>query len=112
VQRDRDYLRLILETLHESDQSSMALLAPLSETDTSDQLNHHFDLLIDEGLVNKSGKYSYRLTTTGHDAMEIVGDKSFWEKLKSVAPKEAYQLMKGVGSTLAVNSLSSLMGWN
>ncbi len=75
------------------------------------KLDHHLDLLMDEGLVAKKGKHGYRLTPLGHDAVEAIEKPETWKKLRDAAPKEAYEIVKGVSSSLAITALSKVMGW-
>ena len=112
MKRDRDYLRdLVLQMQREPDGTiyHVLLAAPLDE---ELKLDHHLELLVDQGLVAPKGDDGYRLTSSGHDAVEAIEKESFWLKLREASPREAYEILKPVGSSLAVNALSKLMGWN
>ena len=52
-----------------------------------------------------------RLTPVGHDVAEAIANDDYWSKLRVAAPKEAYDMVKNVVSSLAVTALSSIMGW-
>ncbi|WP_444463283.1 DUF2513 domain-containing protein [Rhodobacter capsulatus] len=52
-----------------------------------------------------------RLTPAGHDAVEAISDDEIWRRLREAAPKEAYEIIKDVGSSVAVAALTTLMGW-
>ncbi len=76
--------------------------------------------MAEAGLVKFKGSEKFQpefkggyvqLTNAGHDAIEAISDEELWKKLKSAAPKEAYDLIKGIASPAAVAAISTLMGW-
>ena len=81
----------------------------MSEQETAEL--YHLTLMADEGLVLEEFDGLWRLTTLGHDAVEAIGENSIWEKLKKASPSEAYEIVKGVGTSVAVVALSKVMGW-
>ena len=112
MKRDRDLLRDLLLELEKAPEGFVIHF--ISSGSTSDDLrrDHHFDLLMDAGLVTKKGESTIRLTPLGHDAVEAIGKSETWLQLKAKAPSEAYEMIKGIGGALVTSALSRLMGWN
>ncbi len=72
---------------------------------------YHLKLMSDEGLVREIEDSVWRLTAIGHDAVEALSKIALWEQLKASGPKEAYNLLAGTTTSLAVAAISKLMGW-
>lgn len=82
----------------------------LSPSEDEMKLDHHLDLLVDEGLVARTGPHGFRLTSVGHDAAEAIGKSAIWDKVKSLSPVEAFELVKGLTSSTAALALAKLLG--
>ncbi len=111
MKRDRDYTRELLLEMQSSRSGIILHELVLRPSDEELKLDHHLDLLMDEGLVARKGQHGYRLTPLGHDAVEAIEKPETWKKLREAAPKEAYDIVKGIGSSLAIAALSKVMGW-
>lgn len=111
MKRDRERIRRILVRL-ESEPTGIIVCGGLLSPDPDELADeYHLKLMSDEGMVLEINYGTWRLTSLGHDAVEAINDPEVWDKLKEAAPKEAYEIIKGVGSSLAVAALSKLMGW-
>lgn len=111
MKRDRDFARELLLKMQGSREGFISHALVLDADDEELKLDHHLDLLMDEGLVAKKGKYGFRLTPLGHDAVEAIEKPETWKKLRNAAPREAYEIVKGIGSSLSTPALSKVMGW-
>lgn len=112
MKRDRALLRGLLGELQLAPRGSISIAPDLNPSEEVSKRLHHLELMIDQGMVTRPSQYSYRLTSLGHDAAEALEQNETWAKLETSAPKEAYELLKTVGTSLAVAALSKLMGWN
>ena len=110
MKRDKDFLRTILLEMQESEIGFILHELVLSPSEHEKKLDHHLDLLIDEGLVSRKGKHGFRLTAVGHDAVEAIGKSATWDKIKSLSPGEAYEVVKGLTSSTAALALAKLLG--
>ncbi|MGB3316186.1 MAG: hypothetical protein WBB85_17425 [Albidovulum sp.] len=111
MKRERDRIRNLLLRLEGEPQGFLIVAGLLNASDEERADEYHLKLMADEGLVVETDEAVWRLTALGHDAVEALEVNAFWEKLKSAGPKEAYELLKGATSSLAVTAISKLMGW-
>ncbi|WP_372839710.1 hypothetical protein [Phaeovulum sp.] len=111
MKRDRERIRDLLVRL-ENDQNGVIIIGGVLNASVEEITDeYHLKLMADEGLVVETHHSGWRLTSIGHDAVEALSKLAFWEQLKSAGPKEAYELLKGATSSLAVAAISKLMGW-
>ncbi|WP_375688807.1 hypothetical protein [Pseudooceanicola sp. LIPI14-2-Ac024] len=111
MKRDRDYMRDLMLEMQNSRTGFVHHVLILNPSEEDLRRDHHLDLLMDEGLVARKDKGAYRLTPIGHDAVEAIEKSETWEKIKSLAPGEAYEVIKGTTSSLALAALSKLFGF-
>jgi hypothetical protein len=96
--RDKELLRNLLLLLQGAPEGFSIHRISISSSGEEITEDHHYDLLMDEGLVTNKGEHTLRLTSLGHDAAEMLSKSETWEMIKAAAPKEAYEIAKANGS--------------
>jgi RIO-like serine/threonine protein kinase len=84
VKRDPDLSRKILFELEASDRWQFVID---TEGEESKEREYHLELLKDEGLLVSVGKYTYRMTSKGHDYLDAIRSDTVWNKTKEGAAK-------------------------
>ncbi|UUJ43216.1 DUF2513 domain-containing protein [Pseudomonas extremaustralis] len=96
MKRDMDLLRLLLLELEGLDQDGQSIYHFKSdditiEGFTWEQVNYHYDLAVEAGLVDQGGSgvmqglLFRRLTWSGHDFLDAVRDNEIWKKTRQGA---------------------------
>lgn len=105
MKRDDDLLRQLLIDFEE--QSDWLILFPSKMSMTHDERRkeHYIHLLLDQGFVASVGRDTYRMTSQGHDYLEVIRDKGIWEKTKKVVNETGGSATIEILKTLATGFL-------
>lgn len=84
MKRDLSLSRDILLELELSENWTFQVEA---NSDDNIESQYHLELLKDAGFLEVMGKYSYRMTSKGHDFLDATRDDIVWSKTKTGAAK-------------------------
>ena len=111
MKRDKERIRNLLIRLEER-ASGRLIAGGTLDMEVEERIDvYHLERMEEAGLVVQLSSGVWSLTNLGHDAVETIGKVSTWEKLKKASPSEAYEIVKGIGTSVAVVALSKVMGW-
>lgn len=82
MKRDNDYIRQLLFEMEGAEDFCFDAADGVPEEHLDKRL-YHLKLLMDAGFVTYAGKYTHRLTNSGHDLLEALRDEGIWQKTKA-----------------------------
>lgn len=103
MKRDFDLIRQILFEMEDAPNWNFV------ETDEEDDpgLRRIYDLrlLQDDALIASNGKYSYRMTSRGHDYLDSIRDEGIWKSTKEMVAETGGSATLEIVKSLALGLL-------